>query len=121
MGIWTEVARAIARTGPPWELHREIEPTRYTHTPPTPRAEWYADLKIVEFLENRIGEFEYLDEAGAAKCREAIDNCCDRIDGTGIDRKPVHLRGRINDMRCLKRLARNWADHPDFLPEWETP
>lgn len=84
-------------------------------------SQWYEDLKIVGFLEERIGEFEYLDGEGAAKCREAIDNCCDRIDGTGIDRKPVHLRGGINDMRSLKRLAKNWADHPDFRPEWETP
>jgi hypothetical protein len=81
----------------------------------------YADLKIVGFLENRIGEIEDADPDGAAKCRDAIDNCCERIDVSPSHRPGTRsLRGEITDMRSLKRLARNWADHPDFRPEWET-
>lgn len=83
--------------------------------------QWYEDLKIVAFLEARIGEMEQEDPDGATKCRVAIDNCCDRIDATGGDLKPVFLRGRINNMKPLRKLARNGADHLDFRPEWETP
>ena len=122
MSIWGRIFSWVFPPGPEISVHEMsrdfVAPGETASWSPIPEAQWYADLKIVGFLEERIGEFEYLDGEGAAKCREAIDNCCDRIDGTGIDGKKVNLRGRINDMRSLKRLARNWADHPDYRPEW---
>lgn len=73
------------------------------------------NARIVAFIEARARE---IDLPSAQACLRVIDDCCSRIDGSGIDGKPFWLRGAVKDMKPLKRLARNWADHPDFLPEW---
>ena len=99
MSFWSKLRRALARDTPVYTpLSSDIEAPGY----------------IVTFLEERIAEIEDADPEGAARCRQVIDACCDHLYG-----KPYYVPG--NDMRSLKRLAKNWADHPDFQPEWETP
>jgi hypothetical protein len=89
------------------------------------RAKRHQDLlsrRIVTFVEARAAEIENADPDGAAKSRKVLDDCCDRVDATQFGHHPPrYLRGEVNNMRLLKLLARNWADHPDFLPEWKTP
>lgn len=75
------------------------------------------NARIVVFIEARA------QEAGPIivdSCRRVIDESCDRIDASGRDLNPFWIRGAVKDMEMLKMLARNWADHPDFLAEWET-
>ncbi len=82
----------------------------------TPQMQQDLDnARIIFFIEARAAE------AGpptVESCRQVIDECCDRIDVTGRDLKPAWVRGAPNDMTMLRMVARNWADHPDFLPEW---
>jgi hypothetical protein len=73
------------------------------------------NARIVTFIEARIQD---IDAGEAAACRQVIDHCCERIDGSGADLRPFLIRGAVKDMETLKKLARNWADHPDFLEEW---
>jgi hypothetical protein len=78
-----------------------------------------ADYSIVPFLEARIAEVEPTDPDGAARCRHVIDEACDKVDITQHwmqHRRTV--RGAVKDMDLLTRLAKNWANHPDFKPEW---
>lgn len=76
-----------------------------------------ADYTIVGFLTARIAEIQHIDLDGAERCLEVIDAACDRI-ATGPINAEFYLRGAIKDMDLLKRLAKNWADHPDYRPEW---
>lgn len=75
------------------------------------------NARIVTFIEARAQE---TGPNTVESCRQVIDECCDRIDASGRDLKPFWVRGAVKDMEMLKMLARNWADHPDYLPEWET-
>jgi hypothetical protein len=81
-------------------------------------AEMQRDLdnhRIVTFIEARAQESGPIT---VDSCRQVIDESCDRIDASGADLKPFWVRGAVKDMVMLKMLARNWADHPDYLPEW---
>jgi hypothetical protein len=44
----------------------------------------------------------------------------DQIDATPHPEAPkLYLPGEVKNERALRELARQWRDHPDFLPEWE--
>lgn len=87
------------------------------------REQTLKDARVVTFVWDRLVELDRVDPDGAAVGREALDACCDRIDCSpfGTPRGTTVVRGEVNNMAPLLKLARNWADHPDFLPEWETP
>lgn len=78
--------------------------------------------RIVTFLEARIAEIEG-DPDWQVRCNEAINDRVEMVDCSSFGTLPgtILVRGAVRDMSTLKRLVRNWADHPDFLPEWETP
>jgi hypothetical protein len=81
---------------------------------------WSPD--IISFIEARVTEIQDIDPDGASKCRQVIVDCCDRIDiSYRSTADGLYMLGEINNMGPLKRLARNWADHPDFRPGWGTP
>lgn len=78
------------------------------------------DARIVTFIWDRLTELEGVDPEAVDLGRDALDACCEKVDVTGNDGEPRYLRGPVNNMKPLRRLARNWADHPDFDTEWAT-
>lgn len=73
------------------------------------------NARIIGFI---VARTEEIDLASAHACRQVIDDCCDHIDVTGRDGVRRYVLGAPNDMNTLLKLAGNWSDHPDFLPEW---
>lgn len=83
---------------------------------PSPR------LPLLGFLRARIKELEDVDPDGAERCRRVLDDCSEvRNLSVFADDPPYYVRGAVKDWGPLLKLARNWAAHPDFRPEWETP
>lgn len=87
----------------------------------TPQMQQDLDnARIILFLDARIAEIE-ADPDWQAHMYDTISHCVDMIDCSPMGAPPRTnlIRGAVNDMGPLRKLARIWANHPDFLPEWE--
>lgn len=79
------------------------------------------EARIVTFLLARVAELERNDPLGAGLYRQAVDDCCDWVDCSSFGTLPGTnmVRGAaVRRFEPLKELASDWADHPDFEPEW---
>lgn len=78
------------------------------------------EARIVTFLLARVDELESVAPSYAEGYRRSVDNCCDWVDCSSFGTLPgTHMvRGAVRRFEPLKELARHWADHPDFEPEW---
>ena len=83
----------------------------------TPRMQ--AKRSLSHFVFTRIEDMGDVEEAAAL--REAWNVAHDQINASPSPTQPMFLTGEVKDAPALRELARNWAGHPDFLPEWETP
>jgi hypothetical protein len=92
-------------------------------TPETvPPVEKLRKVSLTTFLWARIHELEDIDPDGAEQCRQMMNDCCDRINlNHRTGNPPNYVRGDVKDWGPVLKLVQNWADHPDFRPEWKTP
>jgi hypothetical protein len=98
------------------------EPRPWTTPDSIPAPERRHKVSLTAFLWARIGALQVVDPDGAEKCRQVMADCCERINlNYRSGNPPNYVPGEVRDWEPLLKLARNWADHPDFRPEWKTP
>jgi hypothetical protein len=71
---------------------------------------------LSHFVLVRINEHPDLDEAEAL--RNLWEMAHEQVAVFCPPQWPVYVPGEVKNERALRKLARNWADHPDFRPEW---